>query len=126
MKLFCNLTSKLQTSIQSHQNYVILPKNTLYFKFLKLLFLEGFISSIVLHGSEKVKVNLKYSSNGIPSFKKIKFLSKPGKNCFMSYNELSKLALGVGLVVVSTNKGLMSHHSCIKLKLGGTALCYIS
>jgi ribosomal protein S8 len=43
----------------------------------------------------------------------------------MSYNELTKISLGVGTIVISTNKGLMSHNSCIKLKLGGTALCSI-
>jgi small subunit ribosomal protein S8 len=125
MKLFCNLTSKLKTSIQSHQSYVILPKNIFYLKFLKLLFLEGFISRIVPISSLKLKVFLKYSANGTPSFKEIKFLSKPGKISYVSYNELTKAALGVGLIVVSTNKGLMSHHSCIKFKIGGTALCYI-
>jgi len=125
MKLFCNLTSKLKTSIQSHQSYVILPKNIFYLKFLKLLFLEGFISRIVPISSDKLKVFLKYSSNGTPSFKEIKFLSKPGKISYISYKELTKVALGVGLIVVSTNKGLMSHHSCVKCKIGGTALCYI-
>lgn len=125
MKLFCNLTSKLTTSIQSNQSYVVLPKNTFYLKFLKLLFLEGFVSRIVTTNSGKLKVFLKYSSNGTPSFKEISFLSTPGKICYMSYKELTKVASGVGIIVISTNKGLMSHNSCVKLKIGGTALCYI-
>lgn len=125
MKLFCNLTSKLALSIRSNQSYVILPKNTFYLRFLKLLFLEGFVSKIITTNSGKLKVFLKYSSKGMPSFKEIKFLSTPGKNCYMSYEELTKVALGFGIIVISTNKGLMSHNSCIKLKMGGTALCYI-
>lgn len=125
MKLFCNLTSKLKTSVQSHKSYVLLPKNTFYLKFLKLLFLEGLISRIVSTTSGKLKVILKYSSNGTPSFKEIKFLSTPGKISYMSYTQLAKASSGVGLIIISTNKGLMTHHSCIKFKIGGTALCYI-
>lgn len=125
MKLFCNLTSKLKTSVQSGQGSVLFPKNTFYLKFLKLLFLEGLVSKVVRTNSGKLKVFLKYSSNGTPSFKEIKFLSTPGKNSYMTYIQLAKAASGFGLVIVSTNKGLMTHHSCIKFKIGGTALCYI-
>jgi small subunit ribosomal protein S8 len=125
MKLFCNLTSKLNVSVQSYKSYVLLPKNIFFLKFLKLLFLEGFVSRILVTNSKKIKVYLKYCSKGSPSFKKIKFLSKPGKIQYSSYKELSKLSTGVGLIIVSTNKGLLTHHSCIKLKIGGTILCYI-
>jgi len=126
MKLFCNLTSKLQTSVRSHKNFILLPNNKLYHRFLKLLFLEGFLSKVLLTNSGKLKVYLKYSASGAPSFKKIKFLSKPGKFCYLSYKELTKMSTGVGIIVLSTNKGLLNHHSCIKRKLGGTALCFIS
>jgi small subunit ribosomal protein S8 len=125
MKLFCNLTSKLNISIQSSQSYIVLPKNLFFLNFLKLLFLEGFISRIVVMDSKKIKVYLKYCSKGMSSFKKIKFLSTPGKIRYTTYKELAKLSTGVGLIIVSTNRGLLTHHSCIKLKTGGTALCYI-
>ena len=125
MKSFCNLTSKLNLSLQSNQNYVIFPKNIFFLNFLKLLFLEGLISRIFFLKSGKIKVYLKYCSKGTPSFKKIKFLSKPGKNTFTSYKELTKYSIGVGLVIISTNKGLLSHSSCIKYKIGGKILCYI-
>jgi ribosomal protein S8 len=125
MKLFCNLTSKLKTSIQLQQKYTLLPQNSFYFRFLKLLFFEGIISRVYLTNSNKLKVYLKYDSRGTPCFKKINFLSTPGKSSYMSYKEMTKFAHGLGTIVISTNKGLLSHHSCIKLKIGGTALCYI-
>lgn len=125
MKSFCLLTSKLNVSLQLYQRYIIIPRTFFFLNFLKFLFIEGFILRIVPINSKKVKVYLKYCSKGTPSFKKIKLISKPGKNYYITYKELAKLGTGMGLMVISTNKGLLNHHSCLKLKLGGTALCYI-
>jgi ribosomal protein S8 len=126
MKLFCNLIVQLKMSFKSHQKYIILPKNIFYLKFLKILFLEGFISRIVFINSQnKIKIYLKYNSDGASTFKEIKILSSSSKNLYLSYKQLTKLTHGLGVFFISTNKGLLSHHSCLKLKIGGTALCYI-
>ncbi|PCI24069.1 MAG: 30S ribosomal protein S8 [SAR324 cluster bacterium] len=125
MKLFSNFTSKLISSVHSHKSYAVLPKNLFYFKFLKLLFREGFVSRVILQNSGRVKVYPKYCGKGFCAFHKIKILSTPGKVFYLSYNELTKMGLGTGIIVLSTCKGLLSHHSCLKLKIGGTALCHV-
>lgn len=90
------------------------------------MFLEGFISHVVSINSNKfLKVHLKYSSNGTPSFTEIKLLTTPSKNFFLSYSELNKISKGVGVLFISTNQGLFTQEICLKRKLGGVALCYI-
>ena len=126
MKLFCNFTNQLKNAINTHKKAIILPNTSFYLNFLKVLFLEGFISKIIfINSQKKIKIYLKYTSDGTPSFKEIKFLSNPNRFSFLSYNQLIKITDGLGIIFLSTNKGLLTHTTCIKLRIGGKALCYI-
>jgi len=126
MSLFSNLTSQLKTAVKSNQKFIILPKNSLCFNFLKLLFLEGFISSISeINSGKLLKISLKYKANGSPCFTDIKLFSSPGKPQYIDFIELTKLAEGAVIVIVSTSQGLLTNQACLKRKIGGTALCSI-
>ena len=121
------LTSKLKNAVRSNQRYIYLPNTSLSLEFLKLLFVEGLISGVTKIESDKsLKVFIKYNSNGSPSFKEIKLLSKPGKMFYLSYKQIAKLSEGVGLFIISTKEGLLTNHLCLKRKIGGAALCYLS
>lgn len=126
MKLFCNLVSSLQNAIRANKKFIFLPKTLFCLNFLNLMFKEGFISNVKeVNSGNFLKVQLKYASNGTPSFKKIKLLSTPGKTTFLSYQQLTKLNEGVGIFIISTNEGLLTNDVCLKKKIGGTGLCYI-
>jgi len=126
MVLLCSLTSLLKNAINSNKKFILLPKSALCFSFLKLLFLEGFISSVVeLESGKILKVFLKYHSDGSPCFKDIKLLSTPGKNQYLAYSQITSLSHGVGVFIISTTEGLLTNQACLRRKLGGTALCYI-
>jgi small subunit ribosomal protein S8 len=126
MNLLCNLTSTLKNAIKCNKKFIFFPKNVFCLQFLKLMFEEGFISSVKdINSGKFLKVQLKYNLNGNPSFKEIKLLSTPGKTVFLSYQQLTKLNEGVGVFFISTNEGLLTNDYCLKRKIGGTGLCYI-
>ena len=123
----CNLTSKLKNGIRANKKYIYLPSSSLSLELLRLLFLEGIILGVTkIKSGKTLKVFLKYNSNGSPSFKDIKVLSKPGKMFYLSYKQIAKLSEGVGLFIISTKEGLLTNHLCLKRKIGGAALCYLS
>ena len=41
-------------------------------------------------------------------------------------SQIAKLSKGVGLFIISTKEGLLTNHLCLKRKIGGAALCYLS
>jgi len=126
MNLFCKLTSKLKNAAKSNKKFIILPKTLLCFNFLKLLFLEGFISNVIeINSGKLLKVSLKYNSNGSACFKDIKLLSTSGKPQYANFTDLTKLALGVNILIISTPEGLLTNQACLKRKIGGTVLCSI-
>jgi small subunit ribosomal protein S8 len=123
----CNLTSKLKNGIRANKKYIYLPSSSLSLELLRLLLLEGIILGVTkIKSGKTLKVFLKYNSNGSPSFKDIKVLSKPGKMFYLSYKQIAKLSKGVGLFIISTKEGLLTNHLCLKRKIGGAALCYLS
>lgn len=126
MKLFSSLTAQLKNAIQFNKKFIYLPKTSFCLTILKLMFAEGFISSVVeINSGKKLKVCLKYCSTGTPTLKKIKLLSTSGKNFYLSYKQLTKLTQGLCVLVISTNEGLLTNQMCLKRKIGGTAICYI-
>ena len=126
MKLFCLLTSKIQNASRSNKEFIVIIKNSLCLSFLTLLCKEGFISHVVeIKSGKLLKIFLKYEFNGLPILKTLKHLSKPGKPVYFSYKHLTKLNQGVGVIILSTTEGLLTSQSCLKNKIGGTALCYL-
>lgn len=55
----------------------------------------------------------------------IKRISKPGQRIYLKNKEIKRVKNGLGLVVLSTPKGIMSGEEARKSKLGGEAICEI-
>lgn len=126
MIVFAHFISQLKNALNNRKAFIIFPKNALFFCFLRILFFEGFITSVIeIHPGKLIKVYLKYTSKGFSCIKKIKLLTTSSKSIPLQFNDLSKITQGVGLFIVSTPKGLVTNHFCLKYKLGGILLCFI-
>ena len=55
----------------------------------------------------------------------IKRISKPGCRVFASADDLPKVMRGLGLAILTTDKGILTDEQCRKLKVGGEVLCYV-
>jgi small subunit ribosomal protein S8 len=60
-----------------------------------------------------------------PAITHIKRISKPGVRIYSSKADLPRPLSGRGLAIISTSKGIVSHHQARKLGLGGEVLCEI-
>ena len=87
---------------------------------LNVLWDEGYILGYRTspNDSSTFEIFLKYNQN-LPSINSIKSISKPGKRVYLSSKQLWKFDSSMGLVIVSTNKGVFSIETCKKLNLGG-------
>lgn len=99
---------------------------------LEILKNEGYIVDYQ-KGSEDNKfyviVELKYykkdNSKLLPVISNIVRVSKPGCRCYSKYKKIEKAYNGLGVVIVSTSKGLMTDYNARKLKVGGEVLCRV-
>jgi small subunit ribosomal protein S8 len=105
-----------------------MPSSNFRLKVLEVLKNEGFISSYHIEKKENNKVSLvvdlKYYE-GIPVIKEIKRVSKPGRRVFSRADSIPRIQNGLGLAIISTNKGVMSDIEARKNKVGGEIICRV-
>ncbi len=73
-----------------------------------------------------LRITLKYDAEGQPAITEITRRSKPGCRLYASVDNLPTVLGGMGIVVVSTSKGIISDRHCRANKMGGEVLCTVS
>lgn len=125
-----DITSDLITRIRNAQmvkhKTVNAPLSNMSERILKVLQIEGYIAgySIVKNDENKhpyINIELKYYENK-PVICEIKRISKPGRRVYSSIKKLPLMRNGLGIYVLSTNKGVMSDTEARKQLLGGEVL----
>ena len=107
---------------------VEMPSSNFRLKVLEVLKNEGFISSYHIEKKDNNKVSLivdlKYYE-GTPVIKEIKRVSKPGRRVFSRATSIPRIQNGLGLAIISTNKGVMSDIEARKNNVGGEIICRV-
>lgn len=77
-------------------------------------------------GSNKsdLKIKLKYVDS-IPAITEIHTVSKPGCREYCNASNIPSILCGMGVVVMSTSRGVMSGFEASKAGVGGEVLCYV-
>ena len=107
---------------------VDIPSSNFRLKILEVLRNEGFISNFYIEKKENNKANLvvdlKYYE-GTPVIKEIKRVSKPGRRVYSRATSIPRIQNGLGLAIISTNKGVMSDIEARKNNIGGEIICRV-
>lgn len=74
--------------------------------------------------AQQLKVTLLYQQ-GKPALSQVVRLSKPGLRRYTGVSDLEKIKQGLGFIIVSTPKGLMTHKQAKKQHLGGELICRV-
>jgi small subunit ribosomal protein S8 len=77
-------------------------------------------------GQGVLRITLKYAPDGTPAITEIKRVSKTGRRIYSSVESLPYVMNGMGIVVVSTSKGVMTDKQCRTENLGGEIICTVS
>ena len=72
-----------------------------------------------------LRIFLKYGPEGERVIRQIARVSKPGRRLYASWKDLKPVLDGLGIAVLSTNKGLMSDRRAKAEKVGGEVLCNV-
>ncbi len=110
-----------------------LESTTLYYAKIVVSILEvfktrGFIKDYNVkdeNGKQSILVQLAYDEQGKSAINEVKRISKPGRRVYKGRDELKRFKNGYGLIVVSTNKGVIANEDAYKANVGGEALCSI-
>lgn len=71
-----------------------------------------------------LEIELKYF-NGKPVIEQIQRKSRPGLRAYAGKEELPRVNGGLGVAIVSTNKGVMTDKQAREAGVGGEVLCTV-
>lgn len=107
---------------------VIVPSSKLKLSIAKVLKKEGYIVDYREESNitkNQLIVILKYYE-GRPVISTLKRVSGPSLRVYKGKNELPKINNGLGIVIISTSKGVMSDRQARHYGEGGEIICYVS
>lgn len=76
-------------------------------------------------GQGLLRIELKYAEDGAPAMTEIKRISKTGRRVYVSVDKLPHVMNGMGVAIISTNKGIMTDKQCRKDNVSGEILCTV-
>jgi small subunit ribosomal protein S8 len=121
--------TRLRNAINAKHRVVEIPASNLKKEITKILFEKGYILNykFVEDGPQgTIKVALKYDSvNKVNAIKKLTRVSSPGLRRYTGYRDMPQVINGLGIVIVSTSKGVMTDKEASQLRIGGEVLCYV-
>ena len=123
-----DLLTRIRNGQTARQTRVTLASSKLKTSILRVLKDEGYIADFQV-GSEGGKpmltVDLKYFE-GRPVIERIERVSRPGLRIYRGKDELPKVLGGMGTVIVSTPRGVMTDKAARAIGQGGEVICIVA
>jgi len=123
------LTRIRNANVAMHDD-VRMPSSKQKLALAGLLEKEGYITSFseADNGDKPGKtltIEMKYSPERARVISGLTRISKPGLRIYRKRDEIPRVQGGLGVAIVSTNKGLMSDREARKNRMGGEILCFV-
>lgn len=125
-----DLVTRIRNAQKAGHPVVTVPASKTKQLVLKVLVDEGFIEAFEaakdLEGKPVLKIFLRYHGNArAPIIREIKRLSRPGRRLYVKKDDIPVVRGGLGIVVVSTSRGMMSDRMARSQGLGGELVCSV-
>ena len=110
---------------------VQIPLTNITENIVKILLREGFVENVRKHRESNkyfLVLTLRYRRNrkgSYKSFLNLKRISTPGLRIYSNYPKIPKVLGGMGIVILSTSRGIMTDREARLEKIGGEIFCYI-
>ncbi len=77
------------------------------------------------NSKKSIRISLAYDKEDKPIIHSIKRISKPGRRVYNSSEKLSYVLGGMGILILSTSRGLMNDRRARAEKVGGEVICEV-
>jgi small subunit ribosomal protein S8 len=123
-----DLLTRIRNANTAKHATVDVPASNMKKAITQILTDEGYVKSfqIIEDGKQGIiRINLKYDENRTPVISGLRRISKPGLRIYSSSQDMPKVRKGLGIVIVSTSKGIMTDKKARELNVGGEVLAYV-
>ena len=123
-----DMLTTIRNGLKARLYSVATPASNLKGEIARVMKEAGYIADVVTTTEfpKKLVITLKYTEKAVPAITEIKRISKPGLRHYAPCGKIPSVLDGMGLVVLSTSKGIMSGVEAKKAKLGGEIICTVA
>ena len=122
-----DMLSRIRNAMTAGHEALSLPASHVKARILEILQQEGYIEAFERKQDGPqglLEVKLKWHA-GQPAIEGLRRVSRPGQRRYARCEEIPKVRNGLGIMIVSTSKGLMTDRAARKAGVGGELICSI-
>ncbi|HEY3334834.1 MAG TPA: 30S ribosomal protein S8 [Candidatus Limnocylindrales bacterium] len=123
-----DMLTRVRNASRARHTEVVVPASRTKREIARILKEEGFIADVREERagpSQNLRIELKYVDGKVPVVSGLKRISKPGLRVYAQKTDIPRVLGGLGIVIVSTSKGIMTGSQAKQAQLGGEILAYI-
>lgn len=123
-----NFLTIIRNGTMASKPFVVVPHSRINFDIAKILLQEGFVKDCLVLDNEQtkksIKIVLKYV-NGESTIHEITRESTPGRRFYTGATAIKPVIGGLGISILTTNRGVLSNKQAQELGVGGEVICTV-
>nr|QBK82281.1 ribosomal protein S8 [Cyrtosia septentrionalis] len=126
--IIADIITSIRNADMDQKRRVQIASTNITKNIVKILLREGFIENARKHQESKKNFlvsTLRNRNARKRNPRNLKRISRPGLRIYSNYQRIPKILGGMGIVVLSTSRGMMTDREARLEKIGGEILCYI-
>jgi small subunit ribosomal protein S8 len=123
-----DMLTRIRNANAIRRKIVDVPRSKLKKGIAEVLKREGYIRDyldIEAGPASVLRLELNYGPDGRRVLRDIQRVSKPGRRVYRAVDELESPVNGIGVFVVSTDRGVLSDREAREQRAGGEVLCKV-
>uniref|UniRef100_A0AAU6N7E7 Small ribosomal subunit protein uS8c n=1 Tax=Potentilla saundersiana var. jacquemontii TaxID=3121425 RepID=A0AAU6N7E7_9ROSA len=126
-----DIITSIRNADMNEKRTVRIPSTNITENIVKILLREGFIENVRKHQESNkffLVLTLRHRRNRKGPYRTVlnlKRISRPGLRIYSNYQRIPKILGGMGIVILSTSRGIMTDREARIEGIGGEILCYI-
>ena len=122
-----DMLTRIRNGLARNKVSVSMPSSGLKEAIAKVLQDEGFVEGFEVEEAARKKtlsITLRYHK-GEPVIEQLSRVSRPGRRMYCGANDMPRLNGGLGVIMISTSKGVMSDRQARIEGIGGEVICSV-
>jgi small subunit ribosomal protein S8 len=125
---FADFLTRIRNGLRTRQKDMSSPYSRLKYELARVLLEEGFISNFQVEGEgihKRILVALKYDETGASVIRGLEMISRQSRRIYVGADSVPKTIGGLGVVVMTTPRGVMTDKDARRKHAGGEVLCRV-
>ena len=123
-----DLLTRVRNAGHARRVRVSMPESRIRREIARVLKETGYVRDFSSDGDPKkptLTIELRYHGQDSPMIESIQRVSRPGRRVYVGCDDIPKIRSGLGIAILSTNRGVMTDAQAREARLGGEILAKV-